>query len=64
MERLDASPQQTYEVTMTVEEVCTVIQNSGFAKQEGYIQLTIVPHEDGTMTLHCGITPKGSIPSK
>ncbi len=52
MERLDASPQQTYYVTMTVEEVCTVIQNSGFAKQEGYIQLTIVPHEDGTMTLH------------
>jgi Na+-driven multidrug efflux pump len=52
MERLDASPQQTYYVTMTVEEVCSVIHKNGFVKQDGYIQLTIVPHEDGTMTLH------------
>ena len=52
MESLDASPQQTYYVTMTVEEVCSVIHQKGFEKQDGYIQLTIVPHEDGTVTLH------------
>ena len=52
MERLEASPQQTYFVTMTVEEVCSVILSRAFSAQDGYIQLTIVPHEDGTITLH------------
>lgn len=52
MEQLEASPQQTYYVTMTVEEVCSVILSNAFSRQEGYIQLTIVPHDDGTMTLH------------
>jgi Na+-driven multidrug efflux pump len=52
MERLEASPQQTYYVTMTVEEVCSVILSNAFSRQEGYIQLTIVPHKDGAVTLH------------
>ena len=52
MEGLDASPSQTYFVTIAVEEVCGVILNNAFRSSEGYIQLTVVPHEDGTFTLH------------
>ena len=33
-------------------EVCGVILDRGFVVSEGYIQITIVPHEDGTVTIH------------
>lgn len=52
LERLDASPTQTYFATIAVEEVCGVILAQAFSVNDGYIQLTIVPHEDGTVTLH------------
>ena len=48
MEGMNASTQQTYYVTMMVEEVCGVILDKASAE---YIQLTLVPHEDGTVTL-------------
>lgn len=35
-----------------MEEVCAVILNQPFPSNEGYIQFTIVPHDDGTITLH------------
>ena len=52
MERMEASPTQAYFATIAVEEVCGVILNRAFSVADGYIQLTIVPHEDGTVTLH------------
>lgn len=52
MERMDASPTQAYFATIAVEEVCGVILNRAFSTTDGYIQLTIVPHEDDTVTLH------------
>ena len=52
MERLDASPTQSYFATVAVEEICGVILNNAFSQRDGYIQLTIVPQEDGTVTLH------------
>ena len=52
MERMEASPTQAYFATIAVEEVCGVILDRAFSVADGYIQLTIVPHEDGTVTLH------------
>lgn len=52
LERLYASPAQSYFAAVTVEEVCGVILERGFGAQAGYIQLTLVPHEDGTVTIH------------
>lgn len=52
MERMEASPTQAYFATIAVEEVCGVILSRAFCVADGYIQLTIVPHEDGTVTLH------------
>ena len=52
LEGIDASPTQTYFATIAVEEVCGVILARAFSVSEGYIQFTIVPHEDGTVTLH------------
>ncbi len=52
LERLDANPTQTYFATIAVEEVCGVILDKAFSVTEGYIQLTIVPHEDETVTIH------------
>ena len=52
MEHLEASPTQCYFAAVTVEEICGVILSRAFSEQEGYIQLTIVPQQDGTVTLH------------
>lgn len=52
LEQMDANPTQTYFATIAVEEVCGVIMSHAFSNNDGYIQLTIVPHEDGTVTLH------------
>ncbi|MCD7830574.1 MAG: hypothetical protein LUG58_09095 [Clostridiales bacterium] len=52
LERLDANPTQVYFTTIAVEEICGVILNNAFCDAEGYIQLTIVPHEDKTVTIH------------
>ncbi len=52
LERLDANPTQVYFTTIAVEEICGVILNNAFRDAEGYIQLTIVPQEDKTMTIH------------
>ena len=52
LEGIDASPTQTYFATIAVEEVCGVILSNAFYFNDGYIQLTIVPHEDGTVTIH------------
>lgn len=52
MESLEASPTQSYFATIAVEEVCGVILERAFDRTAGYIQLTIVPHEDKTVTIH------------
>ena len=52
MEHLEASPTQCYFAAVTVEEICGVILNRAFSEHDGYIQLTIVPQQDGTVTLH------------
>lgn len=49
---IDATPSQSYFASIAVEEVCAVILNQPFPSNEGYIQFTIVPHDDGTITLH------------
>ena len=52
LEGIDANPTQTYFATIAVEEVCGIILARAFSVNEGYIQFTIVPHEDGTVTIH------------
>jgi Na+-driven multidrug efflux pump len=52
MEQRGASVKQTYFVSMMVEEVCGVILGQAFQTKDGYIQLTIVPQDNGDMTLH------------
>ncbi|BAK99807.1 MatE efflux family protein [Oscillibacter valericigenes Sjm18-20] len=52
MEQRGASVKQTYFVSMMVEEVCGVILSKAFYTKDGYLQLTIVPQNDGDMTLH------------
>ena len=52
LEEMDASPTQAYFAAIAVEEVCGVILDRGFVTNDGYIQITIVPHEDGTVTIH------------
>lgn len=52
LEGMDASPAQSYFAAIAVEEVCGVILDKGFMVNDGYIQITIVPHEDGTVTIH------------
>lgn len=52
LEGIDATPTQTYFAAIAVEEVCGVILDRAFSVNEGYIQFTIVPHEDGTVTIH------------
>ena len=52
LEGIDASPTQSYFAAIAVEEVCGVILARAFSVNEGYIQFTIVPHEDGTVTIH------------
>lgn len=52
MEKMEASPSQTYYASIVVEEVCGAIMNNAFFFGEGYIQFTIVPHEDKTVTIH------------
>ena len=52
LESIDASPTQSYFAAIAVEEVCGVILGRAFSVNEGYIQFTIVPHEDGTVTIH------------
>lgn len=52
MDGLDASPTQSYFATIAVEEICGVIMNNAFSQKDGYIQLTIVPNEDGSVSLH------------
>lgn len=52
MENMEASPSQCYYASIVVEEVCGAIMNNAFFFGEGYIQFTIVPHEDKTVTIH------------
>ena len=52
LERMEANPTQTYFATIAVEEVCGVILSRAFSAREGYIQFTIVPNEDGTVSIH------------
>ena len=52
LEGMNANPTQTYFSTIAVEEVCGIILDRGFSVDAGYIQLTIVPHEDETVTIH------------
>ena len=52
MESIKASPTQSYFAAIAVEEICGVILSKAFSSSRGYIQFTIVPHADGTVTLH------------
>ena len=49
---INATPTQSYFAAIAVEEVCALILGQSFPSGEGYIQFTIVPHGDGTVTLH------------
>lgn len=48
----DALPNQSYFVTLTVEELCSVIINRAFSARTGRIQITLVAEEDHLFTLH------------
>lgn len=52
LEGRGATPVQRYFAAIAVEEVCVVILSRMSLGEGGYIQFTIVPHEDGTLTLH------------
>ena len=52
LEGLHATATQSYFAAIAVEEVCALILEQPFPSGEGYIQFTIVPHEDGTVALH------------
>ncbi|MGN0995946.1 MAG: MATE family efflux transporter [Candidatus Ventricola sp.] len=52
LEGIGASAAQNYFASVAVEEVCGVILSQAFSARDGYIQFTIVPGEDGTVTLH------------
>lgn len=52
-EKWGADPGQTYFCIMSAEEVCLSIISNGFGQEgEGYIQVTLVAAEDGSMELH------------
>lgn len=51
-ERWDASPKQSYFVTMSVEELCAVIQKKGLGGRPGVIQVTLIAQPDGVLALH------------
>ena len=52
LEGIEATSVQRYFAAIAVEEVCAVILSRTPLGENGYIQFTIVPHEDGTLTLH------------
>ena len=52
LEGIHATAAQSYFAAIAAEEVCAVILSQPFPGSEGYIQFTIVPHDDGTVTLH------------
>ena len=52
LDRRDASPAQRYYASIVVEELCALILSRAFDRRGGYIQFTVVPHEDGTLTIH------------
>lgn len=49
---IHATAAQSYFAAIAVEEVCAVILGQSFPSNKGYIQFTIVPQDDGTVTLH------------
>ena len=51
-ERWEASPKQSYFVTMSVEELCAVIQKKGLGGRPGVIQVTLIAQPDGVLALH------------
>ena len=51
-EAWEATPRQTYYVTMAAEELCTVIQLKGFQNQpDGFMQITLIAEENGDFSL-------------
>ena len=52
LEGIGATSVQRYFAAIAVEEVCAVILSRAPLGETGYIQFTIVPHQDGTLTLH------------
>lgn len=52
-EKWEASPKQTFFVTMTIEEICLAIMQNAFEKtSDGYIQMTLVALPEGLFELH------------
>ena len=52
-EKWEAAPDKMYFCIMAAEEVCLSVINKGFGREEeGYIQVTLVFAEDGTLELH------------
>ncbi len=51
-ERWEATPKQSYFVTMSVEELCSVIMSQGFFGDTGYIEVTLIYDEEGSFELH------------
>lgn len=48
----EASMEQQYFVTMTVEEICAAIIRHGFLESDGYIQITLIASENKDFELH------------
>ena len=52
-QRWDAPVKQQYIAAMAVEEICVATLDNGFrGKEDGFIQLTMIALEDGSMELH------------
>lgn len=51
-DRWEANPKQAYFVTMTVEELCTIIVKKGFQEKDGFLQVTLVAQPDGDFSLY------------
>lgn len=52
-EKWEASPKQTFYVTMTIEEICLAIMQNAFDQfADGYIQMTLVALPEGLFELH------------
>ncbi len=52
LDGIDAMPTQSYFAAVAVEELCGVILSQMTDGKDGYIQFTIIPNDDGTITIH------------
>ena len=52
-EKWELSPRQQYIAAMATEEICVATMDKGFrGKENGFIQITLIAEEDGSLELH------------